>query len=219
MNLSSSLVSRFAKAIKTKEKKAETTLYGTIVEDGGSLYVKLDGSEYLTPVSTTVDSLPGERVTVLIKNHEAIVTGNISSPAARSGTVKDIDNRTTTSRLVDMLYPIGSIYMNVSETSPETLFGGKWEQIKDTFLLASGTAYVGGTTGGEASHTLTLDEMPSHEHTGKGWAAVTDGSGSYYVLGAAGNSSRTYSTNTTGGSQPHNNMPPYLAVYVWKRIE
>ena len=63
------------------------------------------------------------------------------------------------------IYPIGSIYMSINETNPSELFGGEWEQIEDTFLLACGTKYSNGAIGGEEKHTLTKDEMPSHTHT------------------------------------------------------
>ena len=117
------------------------------------------------------------------------------------------------------VYPVGSIYMNVTDINPTTLFGGTWERIQDTFLLASGTTYANGTTGGEATHTLTVNEMPSHTHNTQGqW--MTSGSEnrclSYNKI-----SSDPVRTNTpilaTGGGKAHNNMPPYLAIYVWKR--
>lgn len=96
MSLSSDLISQFVKVMKT-EKKAdkETTVYGKTVEYNGSTYVQLDGSDLLTPVSTTADTKPGERVSVLIKNHTATVTGNVTSPAARTGDVKDLGNKIT----------------------------------------------------------------------------------------------------------------------------
>lgn len=91
MALSSELISQFAKITNDKgEKKSETIVYGTIVEHGGINYVKIDGSELLTPISTTANTKPGERVTVMIKNHTATVTGNISSPSARIADVNDI---------------------------------------------------------------------------------------------------------------------------------
>ena len=65
------------------------------------------------------------------------------------------------------IYPVGSIYMSVNSTSPSSLFGGTWEQLTDTFLYAtSTTADTSSTTAtdGEATHTLTIDEMPSHTH-------------------------------------------------------
>ena len=91
MSLSSELISQFVKVTKD-EKPADngSTVYGTIVEYDGKRYVKLDGSDQITPITTTTDVLPGERVSVLIKNHTATVTGNISSPAARTDAVKDV---------------------------------------------------------------------------------------------------------------------------------
>lgn len=91
MSLSSDLISEFVKATKDDEKpKSETIVYGTTVIYDGSTYVKLDGSELLTPVSTTSSTKDGERVTVMIKDHTATITGNMSSPSARSGDVEDI---------------------------------------------------------------------------------------------------------------------------------
>ena len=91
MELSSELVSQFVKATTVEEKPiSEETVYGKIVEYNGSKYVQLDGSDLLTPISSTADAQPGERVTVMIKNHTATVTGNISSPSARTGDVQDI---------------------------------------------------------------------------------------------------------------------------------
>lgn len=96
MNLSNELISQFVKATKDDRKSStETTVNGTTVEYGGKIYVKLDGSDLLTPVRTTADVKPDERVTVMIKDHTATVTGNISSPAARTDDVKDIANQIT----------------------------------------------------------------------------------------------------------------------------
>lgn len=130
--------------------------------------------------------------------------------------------------LIDIIYPVGSIYMSVNDTNPSILFHGTWERIKDRFLLASGDTYSAGSTGGEANHTLTVDEMPSHAHNFDN-----------YISGYPDTSNRTEMgkwtmplinlvnpndtvgagqyTNAAGNSKPHNNMPPYLSVYVWKR--
>lgn len=89
MSLSSELISQFVKITNDSSKPVEeTTVYGTIVEHEGSNYVRLDGSELLTPITTAANVKPGERVTVMIKNHTATVTGNLSSPSAR---IDDLD--------------------------------------------------------------------------------------------------------------------------------
>ena len=92
-----------------------------------------------------------------------------------SGTnIKTINNTSVLGNgninIIDAIYPVGSIYMSVNSTSPATLFGGTWTQIKDTFLLSAGDTYTAGDTGGEATHTLTSGEMPIHNHTFTGEA-------------------------------------------------
>ena len=90
MSLSNELISQFAKIVSKKDDTiGEKKLYGTFVEHNGKKYVKLDGSELLTPVIQTADAKQDERVSVTIKNHTAIVTGNLSSPAARTGDVQE----------------------------------------------------------------------------------------------------------------------------------
>lgn len=117
----------------------------------------------------------------------------------------------------DVIYPVGSIYMSMDSTSPAQLFGGTWERIIDRFLLAgSSVSYPVGSTGGEATHTLTVDEMPSHSHTYTLAQGSTSG-GSGHADWSQG-AHQEWSTQATGGSAAHNNMPPYLSVYMWKRI-
>ena len=94
MSLSSDLISQFVKATRdTTKEQTETTVQGTTVMYNGKLYARLDGSDLLTPVSTTADFVEGERVNVLIKNHTATVTGNISSPAARTDDLQSTDKK------------------------------------------------------------------------------------------------------------------------------
>lgn len=101
MSLSTDLISQFAKLTnENTNKNKETTVYGTIVESNGIQYVKIDGSDRLTPITKAVDtkvdeSGNGDRVIVMIKNHTATVTGNISSPAARTDDVKELSNKIT----------------------------------------------------------------------------------------------------------------------------
>ena len=76
----------------------------------------------------------------------------------------EVDSKTSVQAIVDIVYPIGSIYISINQINPATIFGGEWVQIKDRFLLASGDTYDIGDIDGEATHTLTVDEMPSHTH-------------------------------------------------------
>lgn len=112
--------------------------------------------------------------------------------------------------------------MSVNSISPQTLFGGTWTQIKDRFLLACGDTYANGATGGEATHKLTVNEMPKHNHrTCISHGAPGGGSNVFDVAITGVTNSPAWSASTTndlvGGDSAHNNMPPYLAVYIWKR--
>lgn len=121
---------------------------------------------------------------------------------------------------VDLIYPVGSIYMSVNATNPSALFGGTWEQIKDRFLLSAGDSHAAGSTGGEETHTLTAAELPDHTHTFKYTGqSVTTGVNAIRLNQAASNQYNAYSGGQSSNckGQAHNNMPPYLAVYVWKR--
>lgn len=128
--------------------------------------------------------------------------------------------------LLDKLYPVGCIYQSAKATSPAELFGGTWEQIKDQFILAAGDTYAAGSTGGEATHKLTDAEMPRHAHNIAKGAKNIDGTGTKFETYDAYQSESSiaegyYWTATTlfaGNSKPHNNMPPYVAMYIWKRI-
>lgn len=107
MALSHELISQFAKLVNNKDKQqAAATVYGTVVEDGDNKYVRVDGSDQLIPIedgSTVVDAYADERVSVTIKDHTATVTGNVSSPAARTGDVKDVTDRVTKIEKFDLV--------------------------------------------------------------------------------------------------------------------
>lgn len=121
-------------------------------------------------------------------------------------------------KIIDSVYPVGSIYMSVTATSPADFIGGTWESISGRFLLAADTSHEAGTTGGEETHTLTVDEMPAHQHNINQNATATGGTyKSGYVPWGTARSGNAYHTLTVGGGGAHNNMPPYLAVYMWKR--
>lgn len=132
-------------------------------------------------------------------------------------------------QLLLMAHPIGSIYSSTAATSPADLFGGTWERIKGRFIWGIDDGENAGDTGGEATHTLTANEMPTHRHPmfASSESASETASGSDYVGDRAVPLEHTsYSRKTywqqlfqteTGGSQPHNNMPPYYGAYVWRR--
>ena len=140
----------------------------------------------------------------------------------------------TMAQLLLTVYPVGSIYLSVNSTSPASLFGGTWEQLKDRFLLGAGSAYAAGSMGGEAAHTLSINEIPSHAGHLYGNAGGVNGKGDAkgaWLKEININSSLTtsygwnYKNNeyypvnrSLGGGAAHNNMPPYLAVYMWKRV-
>lgn len=148
------------------------------------------------------------------------------------------------------IYPVGSIYMSTVSTNPATLFGfGTWEAMPAGHVLLAqgksswGTTYNAGSTGGEATHQLTVGEIPNHNHTGSintagehthsltlkalwgdgngsgnGWAGDTrDGGSRTNTFSTVGNHTHTVTINSTGSGQPHNNLQPYISVYMWKR--
>lgn len=127
-------------------------------------------------------------------------------------------------------YPVGAIYLSAAATSPASLFGGTWERLKDRFLLGAGDTYDAGSNGGEAEHTMTLAEAPSHYHlsyvlglggtnnTPPYFLAFNQSAYSYNYANGVGSTTAVPSTSIDGEGQPHNNMPPYLTVYMWKRV-
>ena len=194
---------------------------------------------------TIVDSLPDEgdpryiylvddghgnydRYVWDIENNEWVNIGGTSIDLSDYYTKSEVDS--LISNIMLRFYPIGSIYTSVNSTDPGTLFGGTWARIEDRFLLAAGSTYTAGTTGGAATHTLTVAQMPSHTHTQNPHRHLWN-----HKLSSDSGSQRAYVTTTnrqafepyteyatatnqnTGGGQAHNNMPPYLVIYVWKR--
>ena len=191
-----------------------TTADQVILSDGSRL--EKNGVVDLVTLPTTEET-PGE------------------APTINAGTFGGM----TVSQFVEMIYPVGSIYMSASATSPETLFGGTWAQINGRFLIGTGTPennddgaspgnynYAAGSKGGEATHKLTIGEMPSHTHdmpnpdwtsgeytmTWPAWSSLYKATQQSTTITCAPGS-----TQNRGDSQPHNNIPPYLAVYMWQR--
>ena len=190
-------------------------------------------SQNVAGLTTTVNTLSGRVTNVETTANNAQSTANSALNVA--------NNKVSTSDLLDLVYPVGSIYLSVSSTSPSTLFGGTWEQIKDTFLLGAGDSYTLGDTGGEATHTLIANELPTITGSfsasdnvlvnslpsptiGSATGAFTMGSRAQTQIDATGVHSATGQgvqnkvNMSFGNDQAHNNMPPYLVVSVWKRV-
>lgn len=199
----------------------KTALSGKLDKSGGTLTGNLSG-QYITgtwlqaTAASDLGRTPG-KIAVLddagwvYYRSLAEIKADIG---ASSGGGADI------STILSKVYPVGSIYMSVNSASPATLFGGTWERIKDQFLLAAGDKYAAGKTGGEATHTLTENEIPAHRHSI--WFPNAGGEQSAAIgYPEAGSKNTWYAeaskTAGAGGGAAHNNMPPYLTVYIWKR--
>lgn len=128
----------------------------------------------------------------------------------------------TVSQMILKIYPVGAIYISASSTSPASLFGGTWEQIENRFLLAAGSSYTAGATGGTETVEITDKNLPHMQvllrsATEDGEWSVGRWDNSKNIL--AGETHAVYNgyhTNETNVAL--DNMPPYLTVYVWKRV-
>lgn len=137
MNMPNDLLYQFAKVVSSKPSSgSETTLFGVITEYNGLKYVKLDGSDLLTPISSTTNIESGERVTVMIKDHSAIVTGNITSPAARTEDVENLKDEIAT--LLRIESSRGTVFKNdtVSTILSVVIYHGK-QRITDSTTMKS----------------------------------------------------------------------------------
>lgn len=113
-------------------------------------------------------------------------------------------------------YPIGAVYMSYEDVSPASMFGGTWERITDRFLYGAVSSDI---VGGSATHTLTVNELPVHTHDVYGRQGSGTSTSSKLVIESYVVPNTNTFTFTGGGSGgAHDNMPPYEAVYMWRRI-
>lgn len=190
----------------------ETTLYG---KDTNTTYT-IPSASTSTPAKDTANGTYGSGTAYARANH-AHPKSSIYAEAEHEHDTDDING------LINLIYPVGSIYINmVDQTSPATKFPGTtWDRITNRFIYgcADGEA---GMTGGEATHTLTINEMPAHDH---------DSMLRYHHYNANGtshnrstwedgpnNSVDNFMTGSRGGGTAHNNMPPYVKAYMWVRV-
>ena len=149
--------------------------------------------------------------------------------------LSEINNLKQNQLSINDIYPVGSIYISATEDTVEkvqTKFGGTWEKYaQGKTIIGEGTGtdsnnvnqtFSANSTGGEYAHTLTVDEMPSHSHNYQTYAPImiyNPNGGNVAGLGSILNGSNTPLTiQNTGGSQSHNNLQPYITVYMYKRI-
>ena len=205
-------------------------LAAELTETGYQLTATLTGLDYTKSHKVTVtatDKLMSVQQTMTVKKGIPVFDWGQKDFAFHVPVHANAGLQVAGKPLWEHIYPVGAIYMSVNETDPAELFGGTWERIKDSFLLSSGEVYTPGTNGGKAEHTLTNEELPANmgqfaamrwpEDLENGIVSATQKA----TNTAFSSASWDYGTGIytlSGGGQAHNNMPPYLAVYVWKRV-
>lgn len=183
---------------------------------------------YMTPASSSSYTLPAATSSTLggVKLSDS-TSSTSSTNGGIAATPAAVKKAIAEAKLA--AWPVGSIYITVSNTSPAALFGGTWERISERFLLGASSSYPAGGTGGEFTHKLTQSELPNYS------LSVTNGSN--VIRSKTGNTADAYVQTQSGGwgipnweaktvtvasggsGEAHNNMPPYLAVYMWKRTK
>lgn len=160
------------------------------------------------------------------------INSNVETKVSKDTTIADIalSSNISASNLATklkiemgkLMYPIGSIYMSISSTNPTNLFGGTW------VAWGAGKVPVGidssqtefstvEKTGGEKTHILTVNEMPSHTHTTEKELWALQVSNGTQEFGSGKSLSTRVTLQNTGGGQAHNNLQPYITCYMWKR--
>lgn len=222
--------------IDATEKVAGQILFSTDQTPNDKIYFDKDATTRIQiggkdAIDTVLDAnsnnpiansgVAGVMLTTLNEVNAVTQSGTLVDSLALKQLATIVTNlQTTVDNYWKTVFPIGYTFITTdSNFDPNTSFGGTWVRIKDRFLLASGDTYKNSTTGGEATHTLTIDEMPSHKHNiniGVSLSLETNqGLVSGHSPSAVDNVTRD--TTSVGGGQAHNNMPPYLAVMIWKR--
>lgn len=183
---------------------------------------------YMTPASSSSYTLPAATSSTLggVKLSDS-TSSTSSTNGGIAATPAAVKKAIAEAKLA--AWPVGSIYITVSNTSPAALFGGTWERISERFLLGASSRYPAGGTGGEFTHKLTQSELPNYS------LSVTNGSN--VIRSKTGNTadayvqtqssgwgipnweSKTVTVASGGSGEAHNNMPPYLAVNMWKRTK
>lgn len=184
----------------------------------------INGSDHL--------SASGDELTYTLNSNQSIDV--ISQTSSQLNYTVDTQSNIISS-IIDVAYPVGSIYISSNTMHPSVIFGGVWERFaEDKFLLSAGSTYGYNTTGGSATVTLTASQsgVPAHSHKYQDYNTTytlkttnrKPGTSTAVAYGTSltaggGATERTSSNNTAANaSQAHENMPPYLAVYMWERV-
>jgi len=233
-NTAADRANKAAEAIEGTDVGDLAVRVDTLEDEMDTVNSKIDGlnvpqmQQSITQLESEMDTAQGD-----ITQLQTDVSGKVDKEDGKglsSNDYTDADKakvdsalQSTLSEIMLAIYPVGAIYLSTSSANPSILFGGTWE------AWGGGRVPVGVDTsnlkyllsnmqGGEETHTLTVDEMPAHTH----WIPQHDSSGSTMAWTPEVQSSfYAYGSETTsrGGSQAHNNMPPYITCYMWRRTK
>lgn len=221
---------------------------------GNDTLTEVTDSTKLGSVDTSQNNIVQETTALAVWNYiKAKLTKDTITTVTDTTKLGSIDStktnvvqETTAKALFDYMwkkiYPVGAIYISADSTSPATLFGGTWTKIQDRFLLAAGSTYSAGSTGGSAETTIQRSDLPnveittspsgSHRHNTQGYYGMTNGSGNkamarYNVssdpeesnnpIRSAGTHTHNFDLNGNVTQTKLNNLPPYMVVNVWRR--
>ena len=208
-NRTSSAITTLNSGVKSMEEELNA-----VVEAGGQTPSASDSSQVLSGIKYLINKAQTTNKSYIDTNTKAIESNansiqtnsdNISTNTSDISKIKSaLTSRDTSTsslfyQLMQLVHPVGSLYWSSNSTSPATLFGGTWEQIKDKFIYAAGT-YSAGTTDGASTVTLTTDNLPNHSHKlTNGTAKFTGTSGTTSSSGAHTHTSYYYRGNTKSG--------------------
>ena len=229
----------FVASVKTNGTDVETIAYW---ESNDNSFIPKHSitTDMYKAQSVDTSALGDNSVTADKLSDNSVTTDKLSNNSVTADKLGE-DVTAVINNVLDKAWPVGAIYTSTVPTNPNALFGfGAWEYIEQgRVLLSQGSDYAAGTIGGEATHKLTATEMPSHGHSG---STSTNGAHSHtvttfnvfgkingnsydgYCIGSTnrttstdGNHQHSLSIDNTGGGAAHNNMQPYLSVYMWER--
>ena len=213
--------------------------HGTIISQGGSVSVRND--TYPTVYFRTADNGAVTSIQTAVSSRRFGIyaytqdeagnnTGYYEAYRLPTPTVSTVDAPVTENKwysilttknktdLLNMVYPVNSIYISYSHTSPAELFGGTWTRIASRFLWGTTTSGTIGATGGAMDVTLTVDQIPAHTHDVHSRTVYSSsGSANGLTIQKYGNITENEAIYATGGGKSHTNMPPYVNVAIWRR--